>query len=113
ASWVLQCRPATGIKPLRISAKASAWLVCRSEIRCISGLALGEFRIRKHTSNSLNLVWFGFEVPKHGCHRNDGNFKSTTLAVAGERVEDMQAEPRTPLAAPIMRGVHHLALCTD
>src|SRR5437868_3706362 len=24
-----------------------------SEIRCISGLALGEFRIRKHTSNSL------------------------------------------------------------
>ena len=25
----------------------------------------------------------------------------------------MQAEPRTPLAAPIMRGVHHLALCTD
>src|SRR5258705_14015856 len=26
-----------------------------------------------------NLVWFGFEVPKHGCHRNDGNFKSTTL----------------------------------
>src|SRR5204862_222951 len=26
-----------------------------------------------------NLVWFGFEVPKRGCHRNDGNFKSTTL----------------------------------
>jgi catechol 2,3-dioxygenase-like lactoylglutathione lyase family enzyme len=25
----------------------------------------------------------------------------------------MQAEPCTPLAAPIMRGVHHLALCTD
>ncbi len=25
----------------------------------------------------------------------------------------MQAEPPTPLAAPIMRGVHHLALCTD
>ena len=49
-----------------------------SEIRYISGLGSGEFRIRKHTSNTLNLVWFGFEVPKHGCHRNDGNFKSTT-----------------------------------
>src|SRR5438309_2567009 len=60
---------------------AARALVCRSR----NSLYLGagrrtNFGFESTLATRSNLVWFGFEVPKRGCHRNDGNFKSTTLA---------------------------------
>src|SRR5262249_29467812 len=54
-------------------------LVCRIRNSPYLGAGIERISDSKHTSNLLNLVWFGFEVRNRSRHPDGANFKSSTL----------------------------------